>query len=152
MFIVFDLDGTLTDDSHRHHLITGDTKDWDGYYKQCAGDAVVKPIREIFRSFANQEATTLGNIRVKAHNVEIWTGRSVAVKEQTQMWLYYHGIVPSVLRMRPEDDYRRDTELKREWLEECKTPPDLVFDDRTRSVEWWRAQGIICCQVAQHDY
>ena len=55
---------------------------------------------------------------------------------------------------RAEGDYRPDTEVKGEWLASCPEGerPVLVFDDRTKTVAWWREQGIMCAQVAQHDY
>lgn len=38
MNIVFDLDGTLADDSHRKHYLDRDPKDWNGFYDACDGD------------------------------------------------------------------------------------------------------------------
>ena len=50
MFIVFDLDDTLADNSHRHHLIeypqwwAEDGKpDWDAFFELCDKDALCRP-------------------------------------------------------------------------------------------------------------
>lgn len=40
--VIFDLDGTLCDITHRLHFIEGDNKDWDGFYKACPAD-IPKP-------------------------------------------------------------------------------------------------------------
>ena len=146
MFVVFDLDGTLADDSHRQHHIESDPKDWTSYFAECGGDAVIAPIAHVLHALVWAD-----------HEVEVWTGRSETAYMATRDWVDKH-FSPSIwkavsIRMRPETDYRPDTELKGQWLAECGgSPPDLVFDDRTKSVAWWREQGIVCCQVAQHDY
>ena len=148
MFVVFDLDGTLADDTHRQHFLEQLPQDWDGYFAACGGDAAVEPVVEIFKSLIEY-----------GHHIEVWTGRSDAVRSQTFTWMqqypfdYGHIEGEVALRMRPAGDFRPDTEVKGEWLAECgDNPPDLVFDDRTKSVAWWREQGITCLQVAQHDY
>jgi phosphoglycolate phosphatase-like HAD superfamily hydrolase len=40
--VIFDLDGTLCDISHRLHFIENGNKDWDGFYAACPDD-VPKP-------------------------------------------------------------------------------------------------------------
>ena len=151
MFVVFDLDGTLADDTHRHHFLDQTPKDWDGYFAACGGDAPIQSVVD-----------TLKALYRDSHRIEIWTGRSDSVREITEHWfdgpLYSHldplvAMPGIILRMRPAGDFRPDTEVKGEWLAECGNDrPDLVFDDRTKSVAWWREQGITCLQVAQHDY
>ena len=148
MFVVFDLDGTLADDTHRQHFLEQTPKDWDGYFSACGDDTPIWPVRGLWSM-----------INACGHRVEIWTGRSDKYLHETEEWLQYHlypaeawGIKRWTIRMRPDGDFRPDTEVKGEWLAECGPPPDLVFDDRTKSVAWWREQGITCLQVAQHDY
>ena len=145
MFIVFDLDGTLADDSHRQHHITGDVRDWDAYFAACGDDALIKPVAAIYQALYSDT--------VDYHTVVIWTGRSERYRHQTALWLSERNLWFTDLRMRADGDFRPDTEVKGEWLAECGDhPPDLIFDDRTKSVAFWRSQGITCLQVAQHDY
>ena len=145
MFIVFDLDGTLADDTHRQHHIIGEPRDWDAYFAACGGDALVQPVATLFRA-----------LRVHAfgkHRVEIWTGRSEKYRRETDAWLTEQQLWYDALRMRPDGDFRSDTTVKGEWLAACgDARPDIIFDDRTKSVAFWREQGITCLQVAQHDY
>ena len=59
------------------------------------------------------------------------------------------------VRMREHRDYTADDELKRGWLiksRDAGRAPDLVFDDRQRVVDMWRAEGIPCFQVAPGDF
>ena len=166
MFIVFDLDGTLADDTHRQHHITGEQRDWDAYFAACDGDIPLWPTVGVLQMMVHLN-----------HRVEIWTGRSDRYRGETERWLVHNiglagwawgppswcaeladdpasrstHVIP--VRMRAEGDHRSDTVVKGEWLAECGwTRPDLIFDDRSKSVSFWREQGITCYQVAQHDY
>ena len=72
------------------------------------------------------------------------------MQEKTLLWLQHHDAQVGVRRilMRPEGDYRPDTELKGAWLEECgEDRPTLVYEDRPRMVSFWRGHGIHCCDV-----
>ena len=138
-FVVCDLDGTLADDRHRQHYLEQQPQDWESYFAACGDDIPVWPVIMVVNALWGGQ-------------VEIWTGRSEVVRETTVQWLANYGIRYTKLRMRPEGDYRPDTELKGEWLAECDPPPWVVFDDRSKSVAWWRSQGVVCLQVADHDY
>ena len=89
-------------------------------------------------------------VAISHHRVEIWTGRSDRVREKTETWLAKHtktfNRYKPELRMRKDGDFRPDTEVKAEWIKEYGKP-DLVFDDRNKVVNWWREQGIVCCQI-----
>ncbi len=138
MFIIFDLDGTLALNEHRQHFLDGETKDWDAFYAACVDDRPNAPIIKTLKLFVEQD-----------HRVEIWSGRSSAVQRQTVEWLSKYGIEDyGAMRMRRADDYTPDDKLKLSWLEGSIWRPDLVFDDRDKVVAMWRAQGIVCCQVA----
>ena len=142
MLIVFDLDGTLADDTHRQHHIAGETKDWKAYFEECWKDAPIAPLLELFRRLKGQGC-----------RVEIWTGRPEEYRSHTVYWLSNYLIGHDRLRMRPTGDFRSDVDVKGDWLEECgEARPDLVFEDRTRTVAWWRSQLFTCCQVADHNY
>lgn len=146
MFVIFDLDGTLANHHHRVHLVTGPSnkKDFSAFNAACVNDTLMLPIVQVFQG-----------LRYVGHTLEIWSGRSDAVRKETEHWLECHGIFPDQLLMRMEGDYTPDHELKEMWLMHaisCGQTPDLVFDDRTRLVEMWRRNGIQCCQVAPGDF
>lgn len=141
MFVVFDLDGTLSDPSHRLHFLQREKKDWRAFYAACDGDRPIYPVIRMFNA-----------LTITGADVQIWTGRSEEVREKTQTWLGLEGIHPVRLRMRAEGDHRPDTVLKQEWLDECSAKPRLVFEDRASVVAMWRANGITCCQVAEGQF
>lgn len=137
--IIFDLDGTLALDHHRVHYLQQDVKQWDEYFNACVHDEPNEPIIGVLRSLAQV-----------GHRVEIWTGRSKKVYEQTVQWLDQHGIWLLIqdLKMREVDDRTQDDILKLQWAKEARFHIELVFEDRQRVVDAWRAAGVTCCQVA----
>ena len=169
MRIVFDLDGTLADVKHREHFITGERrKNWGAFFEACDADRPIVP------------AITVLNALARAHDlphvIEIWSGRGEghegSVRRKTIRWLarytslmfcdnpppegiWFLGTGVIHVRMRKHRDYTADDELKRGWLIKSRNAgraPDLVFDDRQRVVDMWRAEGIPCFQVAVGDF
>ena len=137
-FVVFDLDGTLSDDSHRRHLIEGPfgEKSWMDYYKRCVDDPPIVPVCKLFRRLCERSWTN------QPTKVEIWTGRSEEVREETCVWLHQHELWPERLLMRPREHFGTHAELKGVWLDGAERKPDLVIDDNLKAVEWWREQGV----------
>lgn len=157
--VVFDLDGTLANVDHRVHLITGKKQDWKLFYEECTNDLPIQSMILMAKSM----------IINPTFRVEIWTGRSEIIRNSTFSWLNNHGILveehessiffhtpkTAVLRMRKDDDYRFDYEIKKEWLTNAinaDVKPTVVFEDRTSVVEMWRENGIQCCQVAAGNF
>lgn len=143
MIIAFDLDGTLADLTHRLPYIQKDPKDWHAFFAACSSD---KPIW--------QSATVLHALHQAGHWIEIWSGRSDEVREQTERWLEGNGIQYDALRMRVAGDHRPDHIVKAEWLDSLDAPnrPKLAFDDRDQVVTMWRAHDIPCFQVAPGNF
>lgn len=143
MFVVFDLDGTLSLTEHRAHFLErpAGEKDWRGFYAACDKDRPCAPIIAIARA-----------MMVVGHQIEIWTGRSSEVADKTRQWLCDNGLAAVNIRMRQEGDHTADTALKLSWLEQSSRKPDLIFEDRASVVAMWREQGIVCCQVAPGDF
>lgn len=141
MFIVFDMDGTLTNVEHRVHYLQQHPKDWDAFYDACDQDPPNFPIVEVFRA-----AVTSPNLRF-----EIWTGRPERLREKTEQWLQQQGLWLVHVRMRDDGDHRPDTDVKAQWLIEAGHP-DLVFEDRKSVVDMYRSYGITCVQVAPGDF
>lgn len=150
MFIVFDLDDTLTCTDQRQHILDPtmqfetESERWNKFFDECVHDKPVHHIIEIF------------DVLVEAgHIVEIWTGRSSRVEKQTKEWLAMHTLnyvsdeVP--LRMRLDGDFRNDIEIKSEFIERYGKP-DLVFEDRNKLVKWWRQLEVTCCQVKESNF
>lgn len=140
--VIFDLDGTLCDITHRMHFIENGNKDWDGFYKACWMDAPKLPIIEI------------NNMCFDAnHNIIISSGRSENVRNETIQWLKEHHVYYDDLMMRPNACFVPDQALKKAWLDQGKMGPIenilFVVEDRDRMVKMWRDQGLTCLQVEQ---
>ncbi|RRA50472.1 hypothetical protein [Acidipila sp. EB88] len=145
MHVVFDLDGTLADCSHRLHHIKGDgPKDWDAFFRDCPKDQPLEKIIAIARAMF-----------AAGHDVEIWSARCDSVREATKAWLALMDVPHKLLLLRKVGDHRNDDVLKREWLEEARQegfPVDLVFEDRARMVAMYREAGVTCLQVADGSF
>lgn len=144
MRVVLDLDGTLADCTHRLHHIKPKPANWEAFFGACASDTPIAKIVAIAKG-----------LFFTGHNIEIWTARCESVREQTKRWLQQAGVPYAHLIMRAVGDHRDDTVLKMEWLEKAKNeglPVDLVFEDRKRLVEMYRAAGVTCVQVAKGDF
>lgn len=137
MNVIFDLDGTLANIDHRTHYVRGGKRDWDSFFRECVNDVPVPHVIE-----------TLHAHLAASHKVRIWSGRSDIVRTETEQWLSDRGIDPCYLQhMRAAGDNTPDAELKRYWLNQEYERPDLVYDDRQRVVDMWRAEGVPCFQV-----
>lgn len=140
MFVVFDLDGTLADISHRVHHVRDGKRDWPAFFAACPDDAPNKPVIAALLAHHWQ-----------GHRVEVWSARSDVVRAETEAWLEDNRIPARLLtHMRAAGDSTPDTELKRFWLNQLheRERPDVIYDDRQRVVDMWREEGIACFQVA----
>ncbi len=141
--VIFDLDGTLALNDHRQHFVDRPTgeKDWDAFFNACGKDRPNDPV-----------IATLQSLCAAGFDVQIWSGRIERVRDKTETWLQENGIYHLHLKMRPTSDHRPDTVLKAEWLSEASQKPFMVFDDRDSIVQMWRANAIVCAQVAEGDF
>lgn len=154
---LFDLDGTLSDLTHRLHHIAGEfdaqgmtkPKNWDAFFSECGDD---KPIPHMWELL--NDMYTVGVIIVYV------SGRSDQVRAETEAWLDSHnfplpGIAKNALYMRKAGDHRPDHIVKGELLDRILADgykPIMAFDDRTQVVEMWRKRGIPCAQVAEGNF
>lgn len=145
MIVAFDLDGTLCNIEHRLHFIKDGKKDWAAFFRACVDDEPVWPLITLVRAMPDD------------WTIEVWSGRSDEVREQTLEWLNKHGLGYSyieTLRMRTAGDHRVDNIVKGEWFDALapEERPTLAFDDRQQVVDMWRSRGVLCCQVAPGDF
>lgn len=147
--IVFDLDGTLADISHRlHHIKDGkemkEKPNWDAFNAECIGDKPKKPIVHMIRMYKNA-----------GYTVVICSGRNDTVADKTQFWLRTNGIKYDMLLMRKHDDRQSDATLKAQMFQNVISrlyEVELVVDDRKKVVDVWRSFGLTCLQCQEGDY
>lgn len=171
MDIIFDIDGTLADASHRLHLI----KD-PSFWVHLAED---KPLTPDWEKFLSDEEVakdlpipqtwhTMNALLDHGHRVLFITGRSEKSRDMTWKWLtddtcpnrkYASGFLKNHagyrLYMRKDGDRRPSSKTKEQGLIQARLDgynPVMVFEDRKDDTEMWRRNGLLCCQVADGNY
>ena len=146
-WVIFDLDGTLSDCDWRRGHVDGTLgkPDWNAFHQASVMDAPREGIVTIAKA-----------LDVLLLPIIIMTGRNERYRVQTVAWLKAAGVHHDQLLMRGDTDFRPDTELKAEMLsrmyQRYKGDPFLVFDDRAAVVKMWRAKGLTTLQVAEGDF
>lgn len=172
MDVIFDIDGTLADASHRLHWIQDMANwvpansngvprpNWEKFMdpEAVAQDLPITPVWEILYSLMN------------AGNRFIFiTGRSEKLRKTTADWLtnqdcairrrlgtlLYREAIDIHIFMRKAKDRRPSDETKQDGLMEARAAgfdPKLVFEDRHQDTAMWRRNGLICAQVADGFY
>ena len=131
--VIVDIDGTLA--------LKGDRNPYD--WERVSEDAVNRPVADL----VNQLYDT--------HAIIVVSGRDEVCRKDTLLWLADNEIFFDDLRMRPKDDMRKDSIVKREIFDlfiRDKYDVRFVLDDRNSVVAEWRQIGLPCFQVADGDF
>jgi HAD superfamily, subfamily IIIB (Acid phosphatase) len=140
--VIFDIDGTLADVSERIHHLRKQPKDWGAFFDGMAQD---KAVRSMVRL-----CEILYSSGVK---VILCSGRNEAHRGATVEWLARQGVRYHELLLRGDGDRRSDVVAKREMVAGVdKRKVLFVVEDRSRVVEMWRAEGLVCLQCAPGDF
>lgn len=142
---IVDLDGTLSDGTHRLHLMpTKDlhlTESCSEFNKAAVND---KPIQSTIDVVRNLWRAGMG--------VVILTGRSDEVETDTILWLDLHKVKYDLLIMRRAEDNRKDTVIKEEVLRAIGLHHiTCAFDDSPNMISHFRSLGITTYQVTEYD-
>ena len=140
--VIFDIDGTLADVSERIHYLKRKLKNWDAFFQGMAQD---KAIPSMVR---------LCNI-LYASGIQIilCSGRNEQDRQEMITWLAQQGVPYHDLLLRNDKDRRSDTVVKREILATIdKNRVLFVVEDRSRVVEMWRSEGVVCLQCAPGEF
>lgn len=132
--VVFDLDGTLSDDSWRSHLVEATIdaegnplrRDWDKYHSESKHDMPIDAMVATYKAYMEH-----------GFGIIILTGRPNKFRQQTIEWLREHRIYYHMLLMRPDNDYTPSGKLKVRMLRDFGLTPKrvmLVFDNDERVV------------------
>jgi hypothetical protein len=153
-YVIVDIDGTIANGKHREHFLHQEEKDWDSYFSNCDKDTPIQEIVDLVE--------TLGK---NGYEIIFCTGRRDTEREKTVKWLWelfikdepynMDDIDHDTILMRKEGDFRHDTIVKPELLEEARIPKDqiaFILEDRNSMVKKWRELGIKCLQVAEGDF
>ena len=135
--VIFDIDGTLADLSHRIHYVTNGNKDWDNFFSKVSKDAPKQNIIDLTKALDDH------------YKIILVSGRPEKTRADTQVWLFQHNVVYEQLYMRPDGDYRPDDIIKSQILDGILADGHeiaFVVDDRQRVVDMWRERGLTCLQ------
>lgn len=140
--VIFDIDGTLADVSERIHHLRKKPKDWKAFFGGMAQD---KAIHSMVRLCNLLYASGI--------RVLLCSGRSEEHRDETVAWLAEKGVSYHTLLLRKDHDRRSDTIVKREMLAGVdKSKVLFVVEDRSRVVEMWRSEGLVCLQCAPGEF
>lgn len=131
--VIFDLDGVISDASHRQHFLKNVEKDWDGFFSACTKDP---PIASGVR---------LINLISEFKGIIILTARPVIVQSETLDWLSRHGVSWNALIMRSDQDHLGSAEMKLSAVGEilaASLNPILVFDDDPKNIAMFKKHSI----------
>lgn len=144
--VIFDIDGTLSDNEHRQHHLDKRPKDWKAFFDACGDD----PCHDYVLTLNHIIAVAFETPIYRNHELFVFTGRPNNYRRQTVKWLNHNKVRYDHLSMRDEGDGRPDHVVKLEMLEQCRLTgyrPLFAVDDRPEVVEMWRANGVPCFVV-----
>lgn len=145
--VIFDVDGTIADCSHR--LTLAKSKEWDTFHSLSKDDPVIAPVADLLMTIS------------QVCHVLLLTGMNEKYRLIRQNWLELAGLdgFYDELIMRPDNDWRQDGELKIALLEDRFGTKEgvlenvwFVVDDRDSVVEAMRNYGLTVLQPAVGGY
>lgn len=134
--VVFDLDGTLFDESHRAYL--REQKDWDQYFSKVDEDPIIECIAEIARE-------------KKSQGYELWivSGRHISCLEKTKAALAKNNIEYDHIKLRGEQNFVPDYVIKPSWCKKLIGVGRIkeLYDDQDKVIEGFAKVGIKAIDV-----
>jgi predicted kinase len=133
--VVFDIDGTLA------HM-NGKRGPFD--WKKVGVDDLDKIIARQFKMH-----------NAAGDTVIVVSGRDGSCRNETMEWLGSHGLEPHQLFMRPANDFRKDSLIKKEIYENelhGKYNIACIYDDRNQVVDTWRSLGLKVLQCEPGEF
>ena len=134
--VIFDLDGVISNASHRQHFLRGASKDWRGFFTSARLDPPYDTGLALAASVDDD------------HAVAVLTARPHYVVDVTRAWLAANEVRHDMLILRPRHgrgsggpsaDFKRH-ELGR--LRGAGYDVVLAIDDDERIIEMFRSEGV----------
>jgi predicted kinase len=140
-----DLDGSLCDVSARRFHVS-ENNDWKSFFEGIPNDTIFPHTESVVRA-----------MHAAGYEIVICTARpdENGYREMTVEWLGRHNIPYSTIYMRKGGDYRKDSIIKIELLEQMYTDGyDVQFalDDRNQVTNALREWGLPVMQVNPGDF
>lgn len=135
--VIWDLDGTLSDDRARAHFVEverGQTRNWDSYFDAVDEDAPIAASMELLHA-----------LREYGVRIVYLTGRPEFTRPKTERWLAANGLDDfDLLLMRPPGENRHAGEFKVDEIRKLRERYEVVcaFEDRIDVAEHLRRNGV----------
>ena len=150
--VVFDLDGTVIDSSHRHLSKPDGSIDLDHWRENCTREKIMQDsLLPLARSMRNMKAA--------GHHVVVCTAR--VMSEHDYAFLAHHGLhYDGILSREGENDNRPDGPMKVQLLTEyvqaqgftsIKQSGLIMFDDNLKVIAAISAAGGMCFNAAKEN-
>ena len=144
--VIMDLDGVISNATHRQHFLRGVRKDWRGFFTNARLDPPYETGVALAASIAGD------------HTVAILTARPNYVADMTRQWLAGNEVRHDLLILRPRHgpgsggpsaDYKRH-ELSR--LRAAGYEVAFAIDDDERIIEMYRSEDVFALYVHSGYY
>jgi beta-phosphoglucomutase-like phosphatase (HAD superfamily) len=135
--VIWDLDGTLSDDKARAHFVEverGRARDWKSYFDAIDTDPPIAASMEVLRA-----------MHAAGLRILFLTGRPEYTRSKTVRWLEANGLTDyDALIMRPDGEYRPAGFFKADVVDDLRREYELVcaFEDRIDVAEQLRRAGV----------
>lgn len=129
---IFDVDGTLAEKGDRGQF------EWEKVISDSPNVDVIS-LAEMFQAYG--------------YKILIFSGRDGSCKEDTEEWLKNWSVPYDEFHIRPEGDNRKDSEIKREFYDDCINRYDIRYavDDRHQVARLWHELGLCLLKVGDPD-
>jgi beta-phosphoglucomutase-like phosphatase (HAD superfamily) len=132
--VLVDLDGTLVDVSSARHHVLQEPRDFNAFH--AAGEHC--PPHQMALDWVTRKHLSGDTILIVTARMEMW-------RDVSKHWLANHVTVPFYGPfMRPDGDYRPDSDVKREIFHRLSQAYDIhsAIDDQPECIELWRSLNI----------
>ena len=136
--VIFDIDNTLMDETHRAHL--REENKWTEYFDECHLDTPIQHIVKLTHEY-----------RDKGYDVWVLSGRSEDVLEKTIASLNEHNVYYDHIKLRATDNFLPDYVLKPAWARSLigLERIEIVFDDQDKVLEGFKKKGLNVVDVKE---
>lgn len=144
--VLCDVDGTLSDLTHRRHWVNTDDeknaergcgkarKNWKKFFETMSEDTLRQSTYDILQKYVDD-----------GYTIVLVTARPDDYLVDTVDWMTKYNVHYDFMLMRKAGDYRRDDIFKQEILDTWFPNKDLievVIDDRPQVIRMWRENGL----------
>lgn len=134
---IIDIDGTISNPSHRLHYITQSPKNYDEFYLLAKDDQPITSMISFVKDLSKQ------------YYIVFLTGRPERIRQDTENWLNVQGFNKYKLIMRKNHDYRQDYKYKLEHIVKIKSVAEIAIaiDDRDSVLEMLQNLDVPCLKA-----